>query len=82
MCFGGVPRSCAKCMSCAARTASRTAPRAQWMTSVVRTLRMPTSWLKPISSAVTPVLSASVSSVRLPMPMNISASGWRWRTSR
>ena len=33
----------AKCMSCAARTASRTAPRAQSMTSVVRTLRIPSS---------------------------------------
>ena len=63
-------------------TASCTAPRAQWMTSVVRMLRMPSSWQNPISSAVTPVVSASVSSVRLPMPMNISASGCLRRTSR
>ena len=82
MCFGGVPRSIAKCISSAAMTASRTAPRAQSMTSVVRTLRIPSSWQKPISIAVTPVVSASVSSVRLPIPMNISTSGWRRRTSR
>ena len=69
-------------MSWAARTASRTAPRAQSMTSVVSTLRMPSSWQKPSSIAVTPVVSASVSSVRLPMPMSISTSGWRRRTSR
>ena len=69
-------------MSWAASTVSRTAPRAQSMTSVVSTLRIPSSWQKPISSALTPVVSASVSSVRLPMPMNISTSGWRRRTSR
>ena len=36
---------------------------------------MPTSWQKPISSAVTPVESASVSSVRLPIPISSSALG-------
>ena len=80
-CFGGRASCCAKCMICPASTASRTAPRAQPMTSVVSTAPMPISWQKPISSAVTPAESASVSSVRLPMPMNISASGWRRRTS-
>src|SRR5215212_5035031 len=53
-CLGGVPSCCAKCMSWAASTVSRTAPRAQSMTSVVSTLRMPSSWQKPISRAVTP----------------------------
>ena len=38
-------------MSWAARTVSRTAPRAQAMTSVVSTLRMPSSWQKPSRSA-------------------------------
>jgi len=34
-----------------------------------------------IKSAFTPVESAAVSSVRLPMPISISASGYRRRTS-
>ena len=43
---------------------------------------MPSSWQNPIRSAFTPVVSASVSSVMLPMPISISAAGWRARTGR
>ena len=81
MCLGGRAWRWARCMIWAASTVSRTAPRAHPITSVVSTAPIPTSWQKPISSAVTPVESASVSSVRLPIPISISASGWRRRTS-
>src|SRR5712671_2701119 len=42
---------------------------------------MPSSWQIAISSALTPVESAAVSSVRLPMPISISAPGYRRRAS-
>ena len=41
---------------------------------------MSSSDTTPINTAVIPVVSASVSSVRLPMPIMISASGYRRRT--
>src|ERR1700674_3639716 len=53
---------------------SRTAPRAHGITSVVSTARTPTSWQMARSSAFTPVESAAVSSVMLPMPMNRGAA--------
>ena len=81
MCFGGRAWRWARCMICADSTASATAPRAQPITSVVSTAPIRSSWQKPINSAVTPVESASVSSVRLPIPISISALGWRRRTS-
>src|SRR5436853_454797 len=45
------------------------------MTSVVSTLRTPTSWQNPSSSTLTPAESTSVSSVRLPTPVIIAAPG-------
>ena len=49
-------------MSRRATSISRTAPRAQGITSVVSTARIPSSWQTATSSAFTPVLSAAVSS--------------------
>ena len=54
---------------------SFTAPRAQGMTSVVSTARTPSSSQMAIRSAFTPVVSALVSSVMLPMPIICPASG-------
>ncbi len=54
---------------------SRTAPRAQGMTSVVSTACTPSSSQMAISTAWTPVVSALVSSVMLPIPMSCLASG-------
>ncbi len=68
-------RVTAKCMSRRATSISRTAPRAHGITSVVNTERMPSSWQMATSSALTPVVSAAVNSVTLPMPMSISAPG-------
>ena len=54
---------------------SRTAPRAQLMTSVVSTAPTPSSSQIASRSALTPVVSALVSSVMLPIPINCRASG-------
>ena len=53
---------------------SRTAPCAHGMTSVVSTARTPVSSQIAISSALTPVESALVSSVMFPMPINLAVS--------
>jgi Family of unknown function (DUF6513) len=45
------------------------------LTCTISTLRMASSEHTPSSSAVIPEVSASVSSVRLPVPISISASG-------
>ena len=49
--------------------------RAQLITAVVRTLRIASSWQKPIRSVFTPAESTSVSSVRLPTPIIIGGVG-------
>ena len=51
------------------------------MTSVASTLRIPSSSQKPASSRLTPALSTSLSSVRLPIPIMISACGNNFRAS-
>jgi hypothetical protein len=68
-------------MTRAPAPASRTAVRQCGLTCTTRTLRMRSSDTIPISTAVIPVVSASVSSVRLPTPISISASGIRRRNS-
>ena len=58
-----------------ATSASHTARRACLLTCVVRTAPARSSAAMPKSTALTPVVSASVSSVTLPMPIMIATSG-------
>ena len=68
-------------MSRRATSISRTAPRAQGITSVVSTARTPVSSQMASSSALTPVVSALVSSVMFPIPISWAAVGYRRWTS-
>ncbi len=58
-----------------AQSASRTARRQCGLTSVVRIAFNFNSTATPSSTAVTPLESASVSSVTLPVPIRIGTSG-------
>jgi hypothetical protein len=68
-------------MSRRAASCSSTVRRVCGETCTTSTLRMPSSEQMPISAAVTPWLSASVSSVKLPVPIRISTLGRRRRSS-
>ena len=63
-----------------AQSASRTARHAWALTCVVSTAATFNSAAMPISTALMPLVSASVSSVRLPMPIMIGTSGNRSRS--
>ena len=65
----------AACMMRRAQSASFTARRACALTWVVSTAATFSSAAMPNSSALMPLVSASVSSVRLPTPIMIGASG-------
>ncbi len=62
-----------------AQSASRTARRAWALTCVVRIALAPSSAAMPSITAVMPEVSASTSSVRLPTPSRMGASGNRSR---
>ena len=73
--LGSVWWRAAACMMRRAQSASRTARRACGLTCVVSTAATFSSAQMPNSTALMPLVSASVSSVTLPTPIMIATSG-------
>ncbi|MNT72218.1 hypothetical protein D3C72_2107970 [compost metagenome] len=78
--FGSMRCSRARYITRRAISASRMARRACGLTCVVSTAVACISAAMPNSTALMPQVSASVSSVTLPTPSMMGASGKRWRS--